>query len=90
MTVEASPAEVQPEAIAIAVVHEDRDVLVVDKTGGLVVHPGAGNPCHTLQNALSGGIRVSRGCRAPASFIGSTRTPADFWSWRARSRRTRP
>jgi len=54
MTVEASPAEVQPEAIAIAVVHEDRDVLVVDKPAGLVVHPGAGNPCHTLQNALLG------------------------------------
>jgi len=35
-------------------VHEDRDVLVVDKPAGLVVHPGAGNPRHTLQNALLG------------------------------------
>jgi 23S rRNA pseudouridine1911/1915/1917 synthase len=54
MSVEAPLAEVQPEAIAIAVVHEDRDVLVVDKPAGLVVHPGAGNPNHTLQNALLG------------------------------------
>src|ERR1700733_9228136 len=52
--VEAPPAEAQPEAIAISVVHEDRDVLVVDKPPGLVVHPGAGNPRHTLQNALLG------------------------------------
>jgi len=29
-------------------------VLVVDKPAGLVVHPGAGNPAHTLQNALLG------------------------------------
>jgi 23S rRNA pseudouridine1911/1915/1917 synthase len=35
-------------------VHEDRDVWVVDKPAGLVVHPGAGNPRHTLQNALLG------------------------------------
>jgi 23S rRNA pseudouridine1911/1915/1917 synthase len=54
MSVEAAPAEAQPEAIEISVVHEDRDVLVVDKPAGLVVHPGAGNPRHTLQNALLG------------------------------------
>jgi 23S rRNA pseudouridine1911/1915/1917 synthase len=52
--IDAAPAEAQPEAIAISVVHEDRDVLVVDKPAGLVVHPGAGNPRHTLQNALLG------------------------------------
>jgi 23S rRNA pseudouridine1911/1915/1917 synthase len=54
MSVDAPPAEAQPEAIEISVVHEDRDVLVVDKPAGLVVHPGAGNPRHTLQNALLG------------------------------------
>jgi 23S rRNA pseudouridine1911/1915/1917 synthase len=54
ISVEAPLAEAQPEAIALAVVHEDRDVLVVDKPAGLVVHPGAGNPRHTLQNALLG------------------------------------
>jgi 23S rRNA pseudouridine1911/1915/1917 synthase len=46
--------QILPEAIALRLVHEDRDVLVVDKPAGLVVHPGAGNPRHTLQNALLG------------------------------------
>src|SRR5690606_25344 len=35
-----------------AVVHEDEALLVIDKPAGLVVHPGAGNPSGTLQNAL--------------------------------------
>jgi 23S rRNA pseudouridine1911/1915/1917 synthase len=42
----------QPEAIALQVVHEDDDLLVVDKPAGLVVHPGAGASCGTLVNAL--------------------------------------
>ena len=51
---EAAQPLVLPEAIALRLVHEDRDVLVIDKPAGLVVHPGAGNPRHTLQNALLG------------------------------------
>jgi 23S rRNA pseudouridine1911/1915/1917 synthase len=47
-------SEVLPEAIALRVAYEDADVLVIDKPAGLVVHPGAGNPSHTLQNALLG------------------------------------
>jgi len=43
---------VAPEAIALGVVHQDRVLLVVNKPAGLVVHPGAGNRQHTLQNAL--------------------------------------
>jgi 23S rRNA pseudouridine1911/1915/1917 synthase len=54
MTLEAPATEVLPEAIPLNLVHQDRDVLVVDKPVGLVVHPGAGNPDHTLQNALLG------------------------------------
>ena len=46
--------EVAPEAIPLEVVFEDADCLVIDKPAGLVVHPGAGNPAHTLQNALLG------------------------------------
>jgi 23S rRNA pseudouridine1911/1915/1917 synthase len=46
--------DVTAEAIALSIVHEDRDCLVIDKPAGLVVHPGAGNPRHTLQNALLG------------------------------------
>ena len=44
--------EVQAEAMPLAVVFKDRSILVIDKPPGLVVHPGAGNPRHTLQNAL--------------------------------------
>jgi 23S rRNA pseudouridine1911/1915/1917 synthase len=48
------PVEVDWKAqdIALAIVHEDDDLLVVDKPAGLVVHPGAGNPEGTLLNAL--------------------------------------
>ncbi len=38
--------------IALEVVYEDRDLLVINKPAGLVVHPAAGNPDGTLQNAL--------------------------------------
>jgi len=40
------------EDIPLSIAWEDRDVLVVDKPAGLVVHPGAGNAAGTLQNAL--------------------------------------
>jgi len=43
---------VLPEAQPLTVVHEDRALFVIDKPAGMVVHPGAGNPRHTLQNAL--------------------------------------
>jgi 23S rRNA pseudouridine1911/1915/1917 synthase len=51
---ETAQPQVLPEAIALRLVHEDAQVLVIDKPAGLVVHPGAGNPRHTLQNALLG------------------------------------
>ncbi len=40
------------QAIALDIVFEDADLLVVNKPAGLVVHPGAGNPDGTLANAL--------------------------------------
>jgi 23S rRNA pseudouridine1911/1915/1917 synthase len=40
------------EALPLAVVHEDRDLLVLDKAAGMVVHPAAGNWTGTLLNAL--------------------------------------
>ena len=46
------PAVPEPEPIALVIVHEDQDLLVVDKPAGLVVHPGAGNERGTLVNAL--------------------------------------
>ncbi len=42
----------RPEDIALDVVHEDDDVLVVAKPAGLVVHPGSGNWAGTMLNAL--------------------------------------
>jgi 23S rRNA pseudouridine1911/1915/1917 synthase len=41
-----------PAAIPLHIAFEDEVLLVVDKPAGLVVHPGAGNPGGTLQNAL--------------------------------------
>jgi 23S rRNA pseudouridine1911/1915/1917 synthase len=49
---EAPRLEDRPQAIELAVVHEDADLLVIDKPAGLVVHPGAGNREGTLLNAL--------------------------------------
>ena len=46
------PAGVEPEEIAIRVVYEDADLIVVDKPAGLVVHPAAGHRGGTLVNAL--------------------------------------
>lgn len=42
------------EKLPLTVVFRDRALLVIDKPAGMVVHPGAGNPRHTLQNALLG------------------------------------
>ena len=46
--------QVEAEQLPLSVVYKDRALLVIDKPAGLVVHPGAGNPRHTLQNALLG------------------------------------
>ena len=51
---EVAPACVPPEDVAIAVLYEDDDVLVVDKPRGMTVHPGAGRTTGTLVNALLG------------------------------------
>jgi 23S rRNA pseudouridine1911/1915/1917 synthase len=48
------PAQIafRPEAIALDVIYEDGDILVIDKPAGLVVHPGSGNWEGTLLNAI--------------------------------------
>ena len=48
----AAESAVEAQAIPLCVVYEDADVLVINKPSGLVVHPAAGNPDRTLQNAL--------------------------------------
>ncbi len=42
----------QPEEISLNIVHEDDDLLIINKQAGLVVHPAAGNYTGTLVNAL--------------------------------------
>jgi 23S rRNA pseudouridine1911/1915/1917 synthase len=50
---EATEVGLEPDpSVVFAVVHEDHDVVVVDKPAGLVVHPGSGHPRGTLVNGL--------------------------------------
>ena len=46
------PAGIEPETGALAILHEDAEVVVVDKPAGLTVHPGAGRPTGTLAHRL--------------------------------------
>jgi 23S rRNA pseudouridine1911/1915/1917 synthase len=47
-----SPPLPQGQNIPLQVVYEDKDLIVIEKPAGLVVHPAAGNPDGTLVNAL--------------------------------------
>ncbi len=49
---EPAPSFLAPEALSLAILFEDQDLLVVNKPPGLVVHPGAGHRTGTLLNAL--------------------------------------
>src|SRR5471032_2642619 len=66
---EAVAAEPAGEAIALDIVHEDDDIIVIDKPRGLVVHPAAGHETGTLVNAL-----IAH-CGASLSGIGGVRRP---------------
>ncbi len=46
------PLNIEPEDIPLDIIYEDADVIVVNKPQGMVVHPSAGHPDHTLVNAL--------------------------------------
>lgn len=46
------PLALKAENIPLDIVYEDEDVIVVNKPQGMVVHPAAGHPSHTLVNAL--------------------------------------
>jgi 23S rRNA pseudouridine1911/1915/1917 synthase len=49
---DAVPARPRGQDIPLTMVYEDKDLIVIDKPAGLVVHPAAGNPDGTLVNAL--------------------------------------
>ena len=59
----------RPEAIPLAIVHEDAHLMVVDKPAGLVVHPAPGTPEGTLVNALLAH------CGETLSGVGGARRP---------------
>jgi 23S rRNA pseudouridine1911/1915/1917 synthase len=61
------PVEVLPEAIPLDIIYEDRDIIVLDKPAGMVVHPAPGHPRGTLVNALLH--------HAPEINIGGTNRP---------------
>jgi 23S rRNA pseudouridine1911/1915/1917 synthase len=66
---EAVPAEPEGEDIALDIVYEDDDIVVLDKPKGLVVHPAAGHASGTLVNAL-----IAH-CGTSLSGIGGVRRP---------------
>jgi 23S rRNA pseudouridine1911/1915/1917 synthase len=47
-----SPAAPLPEALPLTILHDDPDIVVVDKPAGMVVHPAAGHAAGTLVNVL--------------------------------------
>jgi 23S rRNA pseudouridine1911/1915/1917 synthase len=49
---EARPVALEGQAIPLEILYEDKDLIVLNKPAGLVVHPAAGNPDRTLVNAL--------------------------------------
>ena len=49
---EPQPVALEPEDIPLDIVYEDKDLLVINKPKGLVVHPAAGHWSGTLVNAL--------------------------------------
>jgi 23S rRNA pseudouridine1911/1915/1917 synthase len=49
---DARPAKPQAQSIALDIVYEDSELIVVNKPAGMVIHPGPGNPDGTLVNAL--------------------------------------
>ena len=66
---EPEPAEPRGEDIPLDILHEDPELIVIDKPAGLVVHPGAGNWTGTLVNALI------HHCGDSLSGIGGVRRP---------------
>lgn len=66
---EAEPAEPEGEDIPLDILHEDDDLIVINKPAGLVVHPGAGNWSGTLVNALI------HHCGESLSGIGGVKRP---------------
>ena len=64
-----APTDTRPEAIALDILHEDEDLIVLNKPAGMVVHPAPGSPSGTLVNALL------HHCGEALSGVGGERRP---------------
>ena len=62
-------SKLKPEDIPLDVIYEDKDIIIVNKEKGMVVHPGNGNPNGTLANAI-----MAR-CKGSLSGIGGEIRP---------------
>lgn len=65
----AAESHIAPEPIALAVIYEDNDLIVIDKPAGMVVHPAPGTPAGTLVNALL------HHCGTALSGVGGVKRP---------------
>ena len=63
------PPAVEPEPFALQVLHEDADLLVIDKPPGLVMHPGPGHWTGTLLNGLVHHVGPGAGRRARPGLV---------------------
>ena len=66
--IDSSEQVIEPSKIKLDLVYEDKDIVVINKPAGMVVHPGAGNVKDTLVNAL-----VSKYKNKLSNISGSTR-----------------
>ena len=73
---EAKELEILPEDLPLDILYEDRDVILVNKPKGMVVHPSAGHTSGTLVNAMRSCFTARESCPesmefcAPASCTG--------------------
>ena len=69
--------DIRPENIPLDILYEDKDVIVVNKPKGMVVHPAAGHYSGTLVNALlyHCGSDLSTAICGPVLCIASTKIP---------------
>lgn len=65
----AAPAAPRPEALPLTVLHEDADLIVIDKPAGMAAHPAPGSETGTLVNALLAH------CGASLSGVGGVARP---------------